>query len=287
MLLPLIYSMKSTGVISEYDHRSSHIATTDLIEALPNTRDDYLEAIRKFATTLYLKLTKNDEQYFLDKTPRYSLICDEIIEIFPEAKYIFLWRNPLAILASMLETWGGGRWSLYLFRIDLFKGLFKLTDCIRNNEDLCISVRYEDLVSGTAEWKRILDYLELDFSEEPLTEFSLSALNGRLGDQTGVQEYKKISAESLDKWKLVLANPFRKWWCRRYLGLLGKERLEAMGYNQEILIQELNAAPMTWRYFLSDIFFAVFGYLYLFFNFHQLKKHWKNSLSGMSNYALR
>ncbi len=102
LLLPFIYTCKSTGIISAYSHQATRIGITDVINNLPNKQKDYYKFVSDFAYNIYNSLSKPGSVYFLDKTPRYSLIIPEIAEIFPEAKFIFLFRNPVQIFASML-----------------------------------------------------------------------------------------------------------------------------------------------------------------------------------------
>jgi hypothetical protein len=45
------------------------------------------------------------------------------MELFPDAKFIFLWRQPLAVAASMIEAFGDGRWNLERYAVDLWDGV--------------------------------------------------------------------------------------------------------------------------------------------------------------------
>ncbi|PJA08408.1 MAG: sulfotransferase, partial [Flavobacteriales bacterium CG_4_10_14_0_2_um_filter_32_8] len=89
-------------------------------------KEDYYVAVRHFAEELYGKASDKQATYFLDKTPRYSLVVEDVIETFPDGKFLFLWRNPLSLVASMMETWGSGRWNLYYLNVDLYQGLERL-----------------------------------------------------------------------------------------------------------------------------------------------------------------
>ena len=106
ILLPLVYSQKQTGQLSNYSHRNSQLGINDVINQLPQKERDYNLAIRSMSDHIYEKLCLNNEKYFLDKTPRYHLIAQEIISIYPDAKFIFLFRNPLDVYASVMTTWG-------------------------------------------------------------------------------------------------------------------------------------------------------------------------------------
>ena len=48
---------------------------------------------------------QSDKRYFLDQTPQYHLIIPELLRVFPAASYVILFRNPLAVLVSMIAAW--------------------------------------------------------------------------------------------------------------------------------------------------------------------------------------
>jgi hypothetical protein len=50
----------------------------------------------------------------------------DILAAFPEGKFIVLWRSPLAVGASIIETWASGKWNLYRVKVDLFDGIESL-----------------------------------------------------------------------------------------------------------------------------------------------------------------
>ena len=123
LMLPFCYAHKKKGVLAEYSHSVSTDAFADFINNLPNGENDYFEALNEFACTLYQKQCMNNETYFLDKTPRYYFIVPEILEIFPDAKFIFLFRNPLHVMSSIIQTWCDGNLrKLYSYERDLNLG---------------------------------------------------------------------------------------------------------------------------------------------------------------------
>ena len=264
ILLPVVYATKPNGVFAEYDHRTLSAAINDFIHAFPGGYTDYKSELRKFVSSLYA-LTVSDEKaiYFLDKTPRYSLIAREIIDIFPDGKYIFLWRNPLAIAASIMETWGRGRWNLYKYKIDIYKGLNNLVSSYMSVGDRAYGVKYEDLVAeDTRAWSGLFDYLHIPFRAEVLQTFNKVTFEGKMGDPVGVKKYKALSREPIEKWKVAFSNPLRKSWARRYLRWIGKERLDIMGYSYEGLMDELNTIKPSMRYLCSDIVDQTIGKFY-------------------------
>lgn len=49
----------------------------------------------------------------LEKTPRNSLRVPFLNRVFPDAQFIFLWREPHGNLASIIEAWESGAWKTY------------------------------------------------------------------------------------------------------------------------------------------------------------------------------
>ena len=252
ILLPYLYTLRSRGVSAEYEHELMVMAIEDFCRELPEQGEDYLTELRDFVLRLYDKAAGGEARYFLDKSPPYCLIAEEIMRLFPEGKFIFLWRNPLSIVASVIQTWE--QWHPTIYRSDLFIGLPRLVAAYRAHGARAYSVRFEDLVGGDAHrWKGLMDYLGIEFEPDALSRFSEVELNGRMGDPTGVERYSALSSEPQEKWKSTLANPLRKEWCRRYLRFLGDKRLAVMGYDGERIIRELNAQPTSIRYLIPDL----------------------------------
>jgi hypothetical protein len=246
LLLPLLYSKRGIGVRAEYWHEAAAQAVRDFCELLPAGRADYDAALRDLALELYGKVVDRDAVYFLDKTPHYHFVADEIAELFPEAKLVFLWRNPLAVVASFLETFRAGRWQPNFYMRDLETGYVNLVGAWERHRDRAHAVRYEDLVSGgDGAWRALFDYLELDFDPQLLTRFSALDIRGRFGDPTATRSSGSVHSASVDKWTRSVGSPIRKAWSRRYLARLGPGRLREMGYDQEELLSALHAAPSS------------------------------------------
>jgi hypothetical protein len=252
ILLPYLYTLRPRGVKAEYEHESMVMAIEDFCRELPEAREDYHAELRSFVLRLYEKAAGGEARCFLDKSPPYCLVAEEIMRLFPEGKFVFLWRNPLSIAASVIETWEP--WHPTMFRSDFYIGLPRLIAAYRAHSARAHSVRFEDLIGGDALcWKAMMDYLEIEFEPDALSRFSEVKLNGRAGDQTGVRRYATLSAEPHEKWKSTLSNPLRKEWCRRYLRFLGNERLAVMGYDGEQIIRELNSQPTRTQCLVSDL----------------------------------
>lgn len=254
LLLPLFYTLHPTGAYTDYGHRLSVGAIEDLCAELPNGRHTYLDEVRRFAVRIYDQLAGSRAQYFLDKTPRYHLVCREILETFKDAKFIFLWRNPLAVVASSVSTWSRGTWAVHGYKVDLYDGLAELVDVYQANRDRTCAVRFEQFLNNPRNTsRRISQYLGLDLDAGQLTAGITSKNFGRLGDPTGVERYGALSSEPLDKWREAISNPIRHAWCRQYLRWIGRDRLKIMGYDLHELLSELSAIPYTTKNVVNDL----------------------------------
>jgi len=277
VLLPFLYALKSEVIFSEYSHVGASTALHDFLGNLPHGEEDYFEAVNLAVSSMYEKAgLKSNATYFLDKTPRYTLICDDVMKVFPDGKYIFLWRNPLAIIASLIETWGDGRWNVFYYKIDLFKALALAIQTYMQHSDKCLNIQYEKFLKDpVAELDRIGNYLGVQFDKKVLEDFSEISFQGGLGDVTGVKAYSQVSDEPLSKWKSTLCNPWRKWWCTKYLRWLGEERLGVMGYDLEQLLREVDEVPFSMRYWLNDLMRVFYGLVFCMFSPTIFKTKWK------------
>lgn len=252
LLLPYAYTARHAGVDAEYNHQVMVRAVDDFCEELPNGREDYRREIRACVLRLYEKATSEEARYFVDKTPTYCFVAEEIMKLFPEGKFVFLWRNPLSVVSSIVETWPP--WHPTLFREELFTGLPRLVAAYAANRECAHAVRYEDLLGGDeCHWRSLMAYLEIEFDPAALSRFAETQLNGSMGDPTGPKRYSALSSEPSEKWKQTLANPLRRAWSHRYLRFLGDERLAEMGYDREQIIAELDAQPMSIESLAPDL----------------------------------
>jgi LPS sulfotransferase NodH len=62
---------------------------------------------------------------FLEKTPKNALRIPFFDRIFPDARFIFLWRDPRENISSIMEAWRAGRWRTYR-ALDGFDGPWSL-----------------------------------------------------------------------------------------------------------------------------------------------------------------
>lgn len=241
LLLPQVYALKEEGSLSEYSSMTSYYGISDFVENLPNKKTDYINALRSFTTELYSKQCKKGEKYFLDKTPRYYLIIDEVLELFPNAKFIFLFRNPIHVYASVVNTWGGKRFrKLYSTYYDIIDGSKLLSAGYERHKEKSISLNYENFVKDpNLELRKIGKYLDIDFDDTILKQFSGQDTKGALGDPTGVHLYASISSEGLDKWKDTFNSFVRKKYALSLLGKIDENDLAIQNYDKKQLVESV------------------------------------------------
>lgn len=256
LLLPYAYTLRPQGVDAEYVHPLLVTAIEDFVESLPGGGNDYVEEQRRFALRLYEKAANDGDAYFLDKSPPYCLIAEEIMQLFPEGKFIFLWRNPLSVIASLIDTWGP--WRPTFMSSDLFIGLPRLVAAYEKHSDHVHAARFEDLSAPNQEtWLSLMAYIGIEFDPAALTDFAKVELKGRMGDPTGQRRYLALNSEPGQKWRRTLASPIRREWCRRYLRFLGTERLATMGYSLDRLLEDLDSLPRSTDSLGTDFWEAI------------------------------
>jgi hypothetical protein len=263
LLLPFLYATRERGTFAEYGEVPAARAIHDFVERLPGGRSEYEGLLHDFVMSLYGGASSAQSTYFLDKTPRYHRVVDDIFRVFPDGKFLFLWRNPLAVTASIVDTWVGGRWSLGRWRQDLFGGLASLISAYEAYRDRSHAVRFEALISDQSDqseaWRGIFEYLGLTFDPSSLSLPESTDPGGRMGDKVGTHRYAGLSSEPLDKWKRTLAGPLRIRWCREYLRWIGERRLAVMGYDSNELLRSLDALPRGRAIVVSDAIRMTYG----------------------------
>lgn len=255
ILLPFFYSMKKNGVFAEYNHKVMTKGTQSFTDYLPRGKQDYYAELKTFAERLYRCASDSNAKYFIDKTPRYHFIVDEILKTFDDAKFIFLWRNPLAVQASCIETWCSGKWNIQYFDQDQYGGLERLIKAYDANRERSWAINYEELISDPELILKPLfeEYLQINFNPEILNKFIKHKSKRGLGDRTGVKMYSSVNKAPLDKWKITMAGVLRKRWCYQYLDWIGDKRLNIMGYKKENLIKEVSDLPRSISGVFSDL----------------------------------
>lgn len=217
-------------------NRTQHlplIAFNDLKQTLKD--ESQRELCREISQAFYGKFTSKG-QIFLDKTPRYFLILNELKKTYPDAKFILLKRDPEAVFQSILNTWHKGKKMDRVARghyEDLFLAPHKIQDFLDQEQENpnVFSIKYEDLISDAqAQFKKLFYFLNLPFSQDYLNYGSGKSLSGSLGDPTGVQQYESPYASTVKPALSKKQSQYIEW----YINYLGSDFLRHYGYDKSV-----------------------------------------------------
>lgn len=240
LMLHPFYALRHTGYQAEYGHRQAVSALENFLLTFPEGKNHYFEGIRRMYGFLYGSALKNSgKPYFLDKTPRYYLIILELYHTFPDAHFIILYRNPIAVLCSIIETWVKKDWYLlYEYKNDLIRAPRLLIEGAAFLEDRCITVHYEQYVQNPKlEIQRICNMLGVEFKEEMIEYKNHKHTRWEFGDQESVYKHMRPNPENVGKWANMLSDPQVWRLVRDYLPMLGKDTIEELGYPYEELVE--------------------------------------------------
>jgi len=250
LMLHPIYALRSSGHDAEYSSLLAYTATTDFLKTLPDMQEEYIRALRRMAMYLYGRACKEtDSRIFLDKTPRYYFIIPELARVFPEAKFILLFRNPLAVLHSVISTWVKGNWLLLGdYYHDLVTAPSFLLDGSKLLRDRSAIVYYEALVQHPAEEvKRLCEFLELSYHPGLLTYTHPDCLPGRFGDPVEVYQSSYPQTKRLNQWFSLGKTTQMRYLAKKYLDTLGPSVVDQLGYRSSDLIAQLARIPVGRR----------------------------------------
>lgn len=243
MLMPMRILVER-GSLDGVEMHFARMNVKAFLRSFPQGEEHYLQSVRGMALHLYNRaLQSSGKKYFLDKTPRYAYILPELYHVFPEASFIFLFRNPLAVLCSVVHTWTGPDRRLltkdHHARDDLLLVPILLLEGMRILGDRCVKVQYERLVlEPEEEVQKILQFLRLDFMPGIIQYGQKNLPKWNFGDQK-VYEYTRPEPLKKDSWKYYIRDPQMWLLAKEYLERLGPEIVEGMGYSYAALKEEL------------------------------------------------
>ncbi|MEG4060374.1 sulfotransferase, partial [Microcoleus sp. SVA1_A1] len=249
MLPPLTAWHSTIGYNADYDQALAQVAVSSFIGSLSQGEEDYVQGLRRMYSYLYEKAREESgKRYFLDKTPRYFYIINELYRTFPEARFVFLFRNPLSVLCSIVTSWAKDNLSrLKEFKNDLFMAPQKLLEGVTNLGKQCLVIHYEWLLmSSDEEIARVCDFLGISFRPE-VAEYGVSNTSPAwlYGDQVKLYQNTKPDSSNLNKWLEDIKQPQIWRLASDYLQILGEETIEKLGYSYQELWSTLNQEVPT------------------------------------------
>jgi hypothetical protein len=258
-MLPPFYVLRPDNYEAEYTSHGALLGLRSFLRSLARGEEEYYEAVRRMAGYLYgCALAASGKRFFLDKTPRYFLIIPELLRTFPAARFLFLFRNPLAVLCSIRERWLGDNWlGCPNHRIDLIDAPRLLTEGRALLAEKGLTVSYEHLVAHPEDQiRRMCDWLGLSFSPT-LVEYGRNGMERwDMGDPQRVYEHRRPTAEYVDKWMQALEQPQAWRMVHDYLEILGPTLVEQMGFSftaiRALVEARRPAAHSLWTTFSLD-----------------------------------
>ncbi len=237
LMLHPVYALQETGYCGEYNANHARAALENFLKNFSGGKSAYFSALRRAFSPMYRQLAEDaGATVFVDKTPRYYLILTELARVFPEAHFILLFRNPLAVLASMMTTWDH-RDLLHDLRgrsIDLFRAPHLMLEAQDQLAARASTVSYETLVSEPENALRDLcTQIGLPYENSMLEYGATDQPGWTFGDQEQVYEQKQPVTSSVRKW--VRLSSDSQYWrlLSDYLNQLGEETVSRLGYDPE------------------------------------------------------
>ncbi len=237
VLLPLLSIYKPSLIEAKYNYP---VALQGLFAYLETkgAKDTFRSDMKKMILNLYSG--RDNNLFFVDKTPRYYEIIPEILEFFPSAKFLILKRNPFASLHSMLTTWSQDKLDYTLlnafYRDFLVAPSLIQEFCEKNgSRPNVFETTYESIVSKPqVAVKAIYDWVGIPFDERVLELEKNAKVKGVFGDDVYKKEpLKEIKSALSDSWRESLSHKSRMDFFHGYQKYLTVEFLSRYGYTAE------------------------------------------------------
>jgi hypothetical protein len=248
LLLNPIYGLRNGNTSAEYNTQWATRAVREFLSHYTDGNHIYYNGIREMARVIYGNaLDRSGKRFFLDKTPRYYLIIPELLDLFPQAHFVILLRNPMAVLASELKTYVNGDWPrLANVKIDLLSAPRLLAEAIEQHAQRLHVVQYEALVSNPEQQiASLCQSLEIAFDPSMLEYANTPAPKGTMNDTVGIHQHQRPSTTSVDKWKKIADDRQTRYFARCYLQYLGPDLLKCLGYSFAEIEQVLGGSAIN------------------------------------------
>lgn len=233
-----------------YDPFNVQQAIHEFVDDLPRGEEDYLDALRAYADTMYGRMldTAEGKRFFLDKTPAYALVLPFLTKLYPQAKYVVLTRHPLAILTSYVNSFFDGEWEVALGHNPILERYVPaLAAMVRDEPVPLVHLRYEEFVADPeAGFRAICDYLGVEFEASAIDYQESGKSFEGLGDPTGVHQHDRPVTSSVGSWAgEIAANPETLALVRNLVDALDPADLDTLGYPRDTIMAQLDEAEGT------------------------------------------
>jgi hypothetical protein len=236
VLLHPLHALKPENLYSNFNSECYAKGLNDFIESIPGGKIRYQEAMAETFGSFYEAiLEQKGKRFFLDKTPRYYNILDELGEYYPDAKFILLWRNPAAVLTSIISTWIKDNWYILSnYREDILSAPSLMLQGKRKLGNRAISIKYEDLVTNPGDHIRSLcSFLGIPY-EDGMKQYGKGEKEcWRFGDHGNAFDKENPDPAFIDNWQTKLDNPQLWRLVSDYINYLDENTISGMGYSYE------------------------------------------------------
>lgn len=200
-----------SAVISASDHEQARAAMSQLVD-----EPAFDASVRASVATIYnTLLSAAGREIFVDKTPRYFHVLPQLDRWFPDAKKVWIRRNPLDTIASCKQTWEltideilGQPVTPYSF--DATISFAMLADYFAAASPNKFVVDYEDLAADPEpNMRTICEFAGLSF-EPGMVEYGQNEnqmkmhAQNTMGDKK-ILEHKRPHRDSVGRWKKLLS----------------------------------------------------------------------------------
>ncbi len=234
---------------------------------------------------LYPVIESNNCSYISEKTPSNILVFNELLTICPQAKFVFVLRDPRAIVLSMKEVnKRGSHFSgkkMKGFTASINESIMYILECFnagfeahKISPDRIYIAKYESIVQEQKiEIQKMCSFLNLPFEEEMLNlkEKSSANLSDLKADNIWYDTKmldRNIESSELEKWKTVFSSS--------ELFFINKifrnnENLKKFHYNFDM--QDVN----MWSSFVGTFYYLKYKIHFFYKNYKILKKKRKQA----------
>lgn len=254
LMLALTQVFREPTNQSEFNPRYTFLNFKEYLSSFEDGFKIVKDEIKKLILRLYNLNELGEKKFFLDKTPRYYHIIDEIREMFPSSKIIIILRNPISVFASILDYNFKGNLN-EIFRDDRLDDLYKapviFSKIIQENDKNIYFVKYEDIVNNPGPALNgigIFLGLKHVFSDSPEYLLNSEFLKTKSIDRKGVIVNKGINNKYLDSWKETINTRQKKQLLKTYLKTLGPDVVSVLGYNYHELFLTVEEHPVRFNF---------------------------------------